>query len=271
MKKEKETQDLIDESQERKEKKDKLNAEIRETFSKRMIELFEQYGIIKDRTITNFNKEIAKKIHTTDKMVSNYILGKAPCSPAALVAIAEYFTNTQDKHGDFHIISVDYLLGRTDQGSMTNDHIHKETGLSNKAIDKLRRMQRDDLALTTYSFMLKDPEAQEAVMMASNVPALSALISSSRFEALLHYFKKLTWNEAHYNQLIETSRYNGKEFTPIDPEDNLPINVDNVFLKAVVERMIENTLSDISETCSKNRKTFEQWYDEFRPRPDNKT
>lgn len=265
MKKRKEIQDLIDDMrQERKENKDILNEEKQKIFHERMSRLLEQYGIIQNRTLTSFKTEIANRIYTTDRMVSNYILGKAPCPPAALIAIADYFSTRADKDGNINIISVDYLLGRTDHTSLGNEYIHDVTGLSDKAIDKLRRMNNFDRTLR-YGVMQGAMDAWNSVFLALKVPVINALITSKKFVNFLDAFKRYTWSDSHYNLAMkQDEKYFGIDGQLVlfaeDPEDNIPVDVDTSFLKAVAKNQMDMDLDSMSRACNRDKEIFAEWY-----------
>lgn len=266
MKKEKKVQALIDDMrQERKESKDSLDTEKQKIFHERMDALLSQYGIIQNRTLTSFKTEIANKIYATDRTVSDYILGKKPCSPAALIAIADYFSTRTDKDGNINIISVDYLLGRTDHTSLGNEYIHDVTGLSDKAIDKLRRMNNVDRIFRHAASTLDDGNVWNSIFLALKVPVINAFICSRKFLDFLTAFKNYTWNDYFWNIGVKQDdnfcQIDGKIvlFTD-DPDDNMPLDINTSFLKAVSKNQMDMAVDDISNACRKDNTIFSDWY-----------
>lgn len=75
-------------------------------------------------------KALAEAVGTRPQSISYYTMGKTQPSPNILIGIAKYFN-----------VSIDYLLTGI---SSNNVDIHKELGLSEKAIEKLKNVKYVD-------------------------------------------------------------------------------------------------------------------------------
>lgn len=95
-------------------------------------------------------KALAEAVGTRPQSISYYTIGKTQPSPDILVWIAKYFN-----------VSVDYLLTGL---SSNNVDIHKELGLSEKAIEKLKAAKAVDAfegiprIITTLNELLSDSD-----------------------------------------------------------------------------------------------------------------
>ena len=85
-------------------------------------------GLIEKKGTTQ--KALAEAVGTRPQSISYYTIGKTQPSPDILMGIAKYFD-----------VSVDYLLTGL---SSSNVDIHKELGLSEKAIEKLKAAKSAD-------------------------------------------------------------------------------------------------------------------------------
>ncbi|MGN0623918.1 MAG: helix-turn-helix domain-containing protein, partial [Oscillospiraceae bacterium] len=104
----------------------KLLDENSSVFQKRLIGLL-------DDTVTQ--SEIADKLNTSRQNVGNWIKGNTAPDIFSLANIADKFN-----------VSTDYLLGRTDIKSTNPEtqDIYKYTGLTEEAIEKLKRTREDE-------------------------------------------------------------------------------------------------------------------------------
>ena len=95
-------------------------------------------------------KALAEAVGTRPQSISYYTIGKTQPSPDILVWIAKYFN-----------VSIDYLLTGL---SSNNIDIHKELGLSEKAIEKLKATKAVDAfegisrIITTLNELLSDSD-----------------------------------------------------------------------------------------------------------------
>lgn len=107
---------------------------------------------------------LADTIGVFIKTVMNWEQGKAEPSLGTLMKLTELY------HCD-----LDYLTGRLDQKTHDLQFIHDQTGLSEKAIEKLQRVAGNAQAL---SFMIEDPDFSYLLALMSQtaqgeIPAFS--------------------------------------------------------------------------------------------------
>lgn len=107
--------------------------DIHDNFSKRVEELREKAGL----TI----KDLCKHLEISPQAYNNYIHGKQDPGTGEYnkrvpsvnksIEICEYFG-----------VSLDYLYGRDDCTSVENEYIHEVTGLSDKALKRIKRIKK---------------------------------------------------------------------------------------------------------------------------------
>lgn len=94
-------------------------------------------SLLEERGMTQ--QELAKRSNTSPSAISDWIgttkKGKSPREPKimGLKAVAEALG-----------VSVDYLLGADECKIPTDEEIHRQTGLSDKALEKLKKLQQSE-------------------------------------------------------------------------------------------------------------------------------
>ena len=78
-------------------------------------------------------------------------------------------------------------------------------------------------------------------------------------------FKCYTWSDSHYNLAMkQDEKYFGIDGQLVlfaeDPEDNIPVDVDTSFLKAVAKNQMDMDLDSMSRACNRDKEIFAEWY-----------
>lgn len=112
--------------------------------------------------------ELAKQSGTSPASISDWVGGSSQREPKVrgFKAVADVLE-----------VSTDYLLGADECTTPTNEEIHKLTGLSDKAIKKLRKLQRG----------VKSNKDSAAKKLAACNYLLEAMDSTDLFESLYSY------------------------------------------------------------------------------------
>ena len=101
-------------------------------------------------------------------------------------------------------------------------------------------------------------------MTCYNLP-INAFICSRKFLDFLTAFKNYTWNDYFWNIGVKQNdnyyQVDGEIvlFTD-DPEDNMPLDVNPSFLKAVSKNQMNMAIDSISDACHKDKTIFSDWY-----------
>ena len=146
-------------------------------------------------------------------------------------------------------VSTDYLLGADECTIPTNEEIHKMTGLSDKAIKKLRRLQRD-------SKKNKDPAAKK--LAACNY-LLEAIDSTDLFESLYSYllgeFYFLSRKKDLGADVIYTKSPDGEEKEVLVFAENYS----HVYLSKVLQALSLMKKSADEAKAEKDKAAYEAW------------
>lgn len=93
---------------------------------------------------------------------------------------------------DLYNVSIDYLLGRVDFVHVGNKEINKITGLSDKAIEKLRKIKQSDQFITESNKKNKkknlESDTVKPVILPLKMPLINFVIESRRFNNLVSDF-----------------------------------------------------------------------------------
>lgn len=123
-------------------------------------------NLLEERGMTQL--ELAKQSGTSPASISDWVGGSSQREPKVrgFKAVADVLE-----------VSTDYLLGADECTTPTNEEIHKLTGLSDKAIKKLRKLQRG----------VKSNKDSAAKKLAACNYLLEAMDSTDLFESLYSY------------------------------------------------------------------------------------
>ena len=218
--------------------------------NQRLDTLRELYGINKTRDFGQIKAKIAGDIGVEAKTIDNYITGRTPCTAAALLAFSGYFSSKKDKDGIKHDVSIDYLLGRTDHLSFSNEYISDVTGLTDKAIDRLKELKRDDA--TIKSSNLKELlSIGPAVMKQTSLAIINFMLCSDKLQSLCSAFSRYAQHDAYSKLMYKTNKgYNDIEGDLyISTEDHSVLSAirqDRSFIKAILKNILDGLLGELS-------------------------
>jgi len=129
-------------------------------------------------------EEFAENIlHIAPKTYARYEKGLQPIPSNILEVLADYYN-----------VSTDYLLGRSDFTSVDNEYIHQQLGLSEKAINKLKRFVGDDKVLVESNQKSNETLSSmedcsiNPINLPQRIPAINAAIESKQFGNLVSNF-----------------------------------------------------------------------------------
>ncbi|MCR5669564.1 MAG: hypothetical protein K6G10_01020 [Butyrivibrio sp.] len=114
-----------------------------------LLVLYEIYDITQTELVENIvamNTDPATGDSLYDKKtIENYIRVKTPMPVSVLMDIANYFSTHPDPDGQYHYISLDYLMGRTDDFTTVVSEDYLKTGNKDrdKILDTLQSVHRN--------------------------------------------------------------------------------------------------------------------------------
>lgn len=160
---------------------------------------------------------------------------------------------------DHYDVTIDYLLGRSNCRKVDNEYIHQQLGLSDKAIDRLKRFNESDT--DSFKNQLQAIKGNKQVLISKNfliMPILNFLIESKYFSKFLERFfnYSLDWYSNPAIKEDDSFRFiqdNNLYFScnAGNPADNIPLEMDNDFRKTVSKNMMILSLDKISEDYKK--------------------
>lgn len=171
-------------------------------------------------------------------------------------------------------ISVDYLMGRSDFTKDGNQYIHDSIGLSDKAINQLRKYKKADDS--NYQIVIdslkKNKPAPQISMIFLHLPIINFLLSSISFKKFLERFFNyaIDWYQVPIlkdgeqfkvfpSYENDTSDYLYFGCNPGNPADNISMEIDSDFRKTISKNLLELSLDDLAQEYkkqSKSEKTF---------------
>ena len=221
--------------------------------NQRLDTLRELYGINKTRDFGKIKAEIASKMGENGvnvKTIDNYIAGRTPCTADFLLALSDYFSSKEDKDGIKHDVSIDYLLGRTDHLSFSNEYISDVTGLTDKVIDRLKELKRDDA--TIKSSNLKELfSIGPAVMKQTSLAIINFMLGSDKLQSLCSAFSRYAQHDAYSKLMYKTNKgYNDIEgdlyISTGDHSVLSAVRQDESFIKAILKNILDGLLGELS-------------------------
>ena len=232
-------------------KSDKKNKAEKTAFQKRLIELRKNKGLTQE--------QLAEKLNISRDSVNSWENAKKERLPAIdkLKLLAKYFD-----------VSVDYLLGRSDYTQIGNKEISEMTGLSDKAINKLRLVCRSDQTITesnkrNLERIENDSSSVSPVLLKERMSFLNFLLESKRFINLLNdliYFfdsdRYTTLLDDSFHQIKNSHGLINKSFYPADNDliaGGSEIRIDEDTHKAISKNLLDIHLMNLSEEYKKKK------------------
>lgn len=184
--------------------------------------------------------ELAKQSGTSPASISDWVGGSSQREPKVrgFKAVADVLE-----------VSTDYLLGADECTTPTNEEIHKLTGLSDKAIKKLRKLQRD----------VKRNKGPAAKKLAACNYLLESMDSTDLFESLYSYLLGEFYFSSRGNDLGANFIY---AKTPIgEQKEKLAFaeSYSHVYLSKVLQALslIKRDADKVKE--QKEKENYEEW------------
>lgn len=208
-----------------------------------------QSNIYKLRTEKGLTQEeLANSLHIGRDSIVQWETGKRLPAIDKAIILADSFD-----------VSVDYILNRTACRSVENDYIQKQLGLSDKAINALKRFHRSDSAAKKELMDTLKQGQQPTKHPIYFLPIINFILSSKHFEKFVERFRNLT-NDTYQVPII----HDGKKFkvmpsyisdsadflyfgcNPDNPADNIPMKIDSDFRREISSKLLQNSLADIA-------------------------
>ena len=184
--------------------------------------------------------ELAKQSGTSPASISDWVGGSSQREPKVrgFKAVADVLE-----------VSTDYLLGADECTTPTNEEIHKLTGLSDKAIKKLRKLQRG----------VKRNKDSAAKKLAACNYLLESMDSTDLFESLYSYLLGEFYFSSHGTDLGANFIY---AKTPVgEQKEKLAFaeSYSHVYLSKVLQALslIKRDADKIKE--QKEKENYEEW------------
>ena len=232
-------------------KSDKKNKAEKTAFQKRLIDLRKNAGLTQE--------QLAKNLNISRDSVNSWENDSNNRFPAIdkLILLAEYFK-----------VSVDYLLGRSEYTQIGNKEISEMTGLSDKAINKLKLVCRSDQTITesnkrNLERIENDSSSVSPVLLKERMSFLNFLLESKRFINLLNdliYFfdsdRYTTLLDDSFHQIKNSHGLINKSFYPANNDliaGGSEIRIDEDTHKAISKNLLDIHLMKLSEEYKKKK------------------
>lgn len=216
-------------------------------FQKRLIELRNNAGLTQE--------QLAKNLNISRDSVNSWE-NDSDRLPAIdkLVLLADFFN-----------VSVDYLLCRSEYTQIGNKEISEMTGLSDKAINRLKQINESDkqLELSNIKNVFRDSSSVSPVMIKLRIPFLNFLLESKRFINLLNdliYFfdsdRYTTLLDDSFHQIKNSHGLINKSFYPANNDliaGGSEIRIDEDTHKAISKNLLDIHLMKLSEEYKKKK------------------
>ena len=197
-------------------------------------------------------QELADKIHTSRDCVSYWETGKRLIPMDKAILIADTFN-----------VTVDYVLGRSDCTSVDNEYIHQQLGLSDKAIDKLKLVTRQDKQLAESNkrnlARISDNGNVRPVLLPLHISTINFVLESRLFSNLigtLAYFlqsdKFTKFLDGSFHKMTTNSLYPADENFIAGGSE---IKIDGDTNKALAKNLLDVLLNRLSEEFTRQQDT----------------
>lgn len=195
-------------------------------------------NLLEERGMTQL--ELAKQSGTSPASISDWVGGSSQREPKV-----KGFKAVADVLG----VSTDYLLGANECTTPTTEKIHKITGLSEKAIRNLRKLQRG----------AKNSDSSAAKKLAACNFLLESMDSTDLFESLYSYLLGEFYFSSHGTDLGANFIY---AKTPVGEEKErlaFAESYSHVYLSKVLQALafIKRKADKVKER--KEKKMYEEW------------
>jgi len=165
------------------------------------------------------------------------------------------------KLADLYGVTLDYLLGRSACRSIDNGYINQKIGLSDKAIEQLERYKEaDDSYQIVIDSLKKNKPAPPISTIFFHLPIINFLLSSSSFPKFLKRFFNMCfdsyqipiYDNGNSLELFPSYTEKEKDFlyfgrNPANPADNISVQIDSDFRKAINKNLLESSLDDLAQ------------------------
>ena len=205
---------------------------------------------------TDMNQESFAEtvLHISTKAYANYENGLQAIPSDILIKLSDYYK-----------VSIDYLLGRSDFTTDGNKYISEVTGLSDKAINRLRKLNEadKDIEFSNIKNVFKDSSSVSPVMIRLRIPIINFILESKRLTRLLDDFSYFLDSD-RYTTLIDDSFHQiknshgliNKHFYPADKDliaGSSEIRIDSDTHKALAKNLLDIHLMKLSEEFKKKK------------------
>ncbi len=155
-------------------------------------------------------------------------------------------------------VSLDYLLGRSCCRSVDNEYIHQKIGLSDKAINQLRKLVQHDTFLKQSNKdneRRKDNFSVRPVQLVERIPIINFVMGSKSFINLINDFVYYLDSDK-YTKMLDGSFHElpTKEIIPADNDliaGGVMLEIDSDTNKALAKNLLDIQLNKLVQEYKK--------------------
>lgn len=209
---------------------------------------------LRKETTSYTQESLAERLGISPKTYAGYENGNTAIPTEILKKLAKEFN-----------VSIDFMLGNSDYTNIDNEYMAAALGLSDKSINALKRYKKADSEAYNETVSAIKKHRRKINLPRFITPFIDFLLSSSSFPKFTERFFNMCsdryqipiYDNGDSLELFPSYTEKEKDFlyfgcNPDNPADNISVQIDSDFRKAINKNLLELSLSDLVQEYKKS-------------------